>query len=112
MITTEQILLFRSLFHGRQDVYARYWEKGDKHGYSSDLPQLDTLLLAFPFSFSGKLIQYIGRIERLIVSRTIYDYRDLHIPYLEKMFKKRKTYYNKRGWMTSTIALIPVNTSV
>src|SRR4030067_2952725 len=34
MVSTEQVLLFRSLFRGRQDVYARYWEKGDKHGYS------------------------------------------------------------------------------
>ena len=33
MITTEQILLYRTLFHGRQDIYARYWEKNGKHGY-------------------------------------------------------------------------------
>jgi len=71
---------------------------GQLLGEGIDLPQLDTLILAFPFSFSGKLIQYIGRIERSITNRTIYDYRDIHIPHLEQMFKKRKTHYNKRGW--------------
>jgi superfamily II DNA or RNA helicase len=71
---------------------------GQLLGEGIDLPQLDTLILAFPFSFSGKLTQYIGRIERSTTSRTIYDYRDLHIPHLEQMFKKRKTYYNKRNW--------------
>jgi len=32
--TPEQSDLFLSLFRGRQDVYARYWEKGDRSGYS------------------------------------------------------------------------------
>ena len=34
MMTSEQLDLFLSLFRGRQDVYARYWEKGDHSGYS------------------------------------------------------------------------------
>ena len=34
IITPEQLDLFLSLFRGRQDVYARYWEKGDHSGYS------------------------------------------------------------------------------
>ncbi|HKZ57360.1 MAG TPA: hypothetical protein VJ024_06630, partial [Thermodesulfovibrionales bacterium] len=34
IITSEQVDLFQSLFRGRQDVYARYWEKGDHSGYS------------------------------------------------------------------------------
>lgn len=71
---------------------------GQLLGEGIDLPQLNTLVLAFPFSFSGKLTQYIGRIERSTTNRTIYDYRDIHIPHLEQMFKKRKTLYNKRGW--------------
>lgn len=31
--TTEQIHLYRSLFKGREDVFAVHWEKGKKSGY-------------------------------------------------------------------------------
>ena len=34
LITSEQIELYCSLFRGRQDVYARRWEKNGKSGYS------------------------------------------------------------------------------
>jgi hypothetical protein len=30
----EKLTLFRSLFRGREDVYALRWEKGEKHGYA------------------------------------------------------------------------------
>ena len=33
MIEIEQIKLFRSLFHGREDAFAIRWEKGNKSGY-------------------------------------------------------------------------------
>jgi hypothetical protein len=33
-IDTHKIELFRSIFHGRFDVYARRWEKDGKSGYS------------------------------------------------------------------------------
>lgn len=33
-ITEGQLNLFSSLFRGRTDVYARYWEKNGKSGYS------------------------------------------------------------------------------
>ena len=61
-----------------------------------DWPDFDSLFLVYPFSFEGKLIQYIGRIERgEFNNRTIYDIRDQKIPYLEAQFKKRKKYYQK-----------------
>ena len=34
IINDEQLNLFMSLFRGRQDVYARYWEKDGRSGYS------------------------------------------------------------------------------
>lgn len=33
-VTEEQLALFSSLFHGRVDVFARYWEKNGKSGYA------------------------------------------------------------------------------
>ena len=53
------------------------------------------LFLVYPFSFEGKLIQYIGRVQRSEVAPTIYDYRDIKIDYLNKLFLKRNTYYRK-----------------
>jgi hypothetical protein len=49
----------------------------------------------YPFSFEGKLIQYIGRVQRSEIAPTIYDYRDIKIDYLNKLFLKRNTYYRK-----------------
>ena len=34
MITQDNLLFFMSLFRGRKDIYARYWEKNGKSGYS------------------------------------------------------------------------------
>ena len=51
--------------------------------------------MVYPFSFEGKLIQYIGRVQRSEINPTIYDYRDYKIDYLNKLFLKRNTYYRK-----------------
>ncbi|MCK5475044.1 MAG: DEAD/DEAH box helicase [Candidatus Pacebacteria bacterium] len=69
---------------------------GQLIGEGTDFPNLDCLFLVYPFSFSGKLTQYIGRIQRgSNENNIIYDYRDSNIDYLEKLFKKRKSYYTK-----------------
>lgn len=34
MLADEKIELYQSLFRGREDIFARRWEKGDKSGYS------------------------------------------------------------------------------
>jgi len=69
---------------------------GQLIGEGTDFNNLDCLFLAYPFAFSGKLTQYIGRIQRGgNHNKYIYDYRDVKIEYLEKMFKKRLRYYNK-----------------
>lgn len=60
-----------------------------------DIWELDCLFLVYPFSFEWKLIQYIGRIQRTKKKQVIYDYYDKNIDYFDKLFKKRKTYYNK-----------------
>ena len=68
---------------------------GQFFGEGTDLQNANCLFLVYPFSFEGKLIQYIGRVQRSEIAPTIYDYRDIKIDYLNKMFLKRNTYYRK-----------------
>jgi superfamily II DNA or RNA helicase len=68
---------------------------GQYFGEGSDLQNANSLFLVYPFAFEGKLIQYIGRVQRSELTPTIYDYRDIKIDYLNKLFLKRNTYYRK-----------------
>ncbi len=68
---------------------------GQYFGESIDISNLECLFIVYPFVFEGKLIQYIGRIQRSEKPSVIFDYRDVKIDYFEKMFKQRKRYYNK-----------------
>jgi len=68
---------------------------GQFFGEGMDIQHVNRLFLVYPFSFKGKLIQYIGRVQRSEISPVIYDYRDIRIDYLNKMFLKRNTYYRK-----------------
>jgi superfamily II DNA or RNA helicase len=65
-------------------------------GEGFDDHRLDTLLLALPISFKGKMEQYAGRILRPHSGKEevrIYDYVDAKIPMLAGMFKKRLKAY-------------------
>lgn len=66
---------------------------GQFFGEGTDLQNASSLFLVYPFSFKGKLIQYIGRVQRSEVTPIIYDYRDRKIEYLNRLFLKRNTYY-------------------
>ncbi|MDO9512212.1 MAG: DEAD/DEAH box helicase family protein [Bacteroidales bacterium] len=68
---------------------------GQYFGEGIDISNLECLFIVYPFAFEGKLIQYIGRIQRSKKPPVIFDYRDSKIDYFEKMFKQRKRYYNK-----------------
>ncbi len=68
---------------------------GQYFGEGSDLSNINSLFLVYPFSFKGKLVQYIGRVQRSEINPTIYDYRDIKIDYLNKLFLKRNTYYRQ-----------------
>ncbi|NLA82792.1 MAG: DEAD/DEAH box helicase family protein [Clostridiaceae bacterium] len=68
---------------------------GQYFGEGVDISALECLFIVYPFSFEGKLIQYIGRIQRSGKSPVIFDYRDSKIDYFDKMFKQRNRYYNK-----------------
>jgi superfamily II DNA or RNA helicase len=68
---------------------------GQYFGEGTDLQNVECVFLVYPFSFEGKLVQYIGRVQRSEIAPTIYDYRDYKIDYLNKLFLKRNTYYRK-----------------
>jgi len=74
---------------------------GQYFGEGSDLQNANSLFLVYPFAFEGKLIQYIGRVQRSELTPIIYDYRDIKIEYLNKLFLKRNTYYRKIEKQTS-----------
>jgi len=68
---------------------------GQFFGEGMDIGEFDGLFLVYPFAFKGKLIQYIGRVFHSNRYSIIYDYRDRHIEYFEKLFLKRNQYYKK-----------------
>ncbi len=70
-------------------------------GEGFDVPHLDTLFLTMPISWKGTLQQYAGRLHRLWGSKhevRIYDYIDIHIPVLEKMYHRRLNGYGGIGY--------------
>jgi superfamily II DNA or RNA helicase len=70
-------------------------------GEGFDLPSLDTLFLAMPLSFKGRLIQYAGRLHRSHADKrevTIYDYLDDNHPMTQAMFRRRATAYRQMGY--------------
>ncbi len=66
---------------------------GQLMGEGVDISNLNCLFLVYPFSFEGKLVQYIGRIQRTTKEQVLYDYHDHRIEFLSKQFKKRYSYY-------------------
>lgn len=68
---------------------------GQYFGEGIDISALECLFIVYPFTFEGKLIQYIGRVQRSGKPPVIFDYRDSKIDYFDKMFKQRNRYYNK-----------------
>jgi superfamily II DNA or RNA helicase len=68
---------------------------GQYFGEGVDVENLECLFIVYPFAFEGKLIQYIGRIQRSGKPPVIFDYRDIKIDYFDKMFKQRNRYYKK-----------------
>ena len=70
-------------------------------GEGFDAPRLDTLLLAMPISWKGTLAQYAGRLHRNYEGKSevrIYDYVDVHVPALERMYHKRMKGYTELGY--------------
>ena len=74
---------------------------GQKIGEGFDFPRLDTLMLAAPVSFGGRLEQYVGRLHRDYTGKkdvVVYDYIDSHIRVFENMYAKRLRTYKRLGY--------------
>lgn len=70
-------------------------------GEGFDYPRLDTLFLASPIAWKETLAQYAGRLHREYPGKKdviVYDYVDIHIPVLERMYHKRLTGYAQIGY--------------
>lgn len=69
-------------------------------GEGFDWPEVSHLFLAFPFSWKGKLIQYVGRVQRASEGKTVavvHDYFDEQVPMLQIMYFRRLKTYRSLG---------------
>ena len=70
-------------------------------GEGFDEPHLDTLFLTMPVSWRGTVAQYVGRLHRLHEGKRdvrVYDYADIDVPMLARMFEKRRRAYEAQGY--------------
>jgi very-short-patch-repair endonuclease len=70
-------------------------------GEGFDDPRSDTLFLTLPVSWRGTIAQYAGRLHRLYDSKRevrIYDYADLNVTMLARMFDRRCRGYEAIGY--------------
>jgi superfamily II DNA or RNA helicase len=74
---------------------------GNYVGEGFDDPRLDTLFLTLPVSWRGTIAQYSGRLHRLYDGKRevrVYDYADLGVPMLARMFDRRCRGYEAIGY--------------
>jgi superfamily II DNA or RNA helicase len=70
-------------------------------GEGFDLPELDTLFLAMPVSFRGRIVQYAGRLHRESPKKSevlIFDYLDYKLQLANSMYRKRSAGYREMGY--------------
>ena len=70
-------------------------------GEGFDDERLDTLFLTLPISWRGTLNQYAGRLHRIHDSKkkvVIYDYADINVPVLARMYDRRIKGYRSIGY--------------
>lgn len=96
----ERAAVLQEVVEAAPDAETLLVATGQYLGEGFDCPKLDTLFLAFPISFKGKLIQYLGRIQRAYEGKknaVVYDYLDDFVPVLKKMVWRRQKTYRSLG---------------
>ncbi|MDA8202085.1 MAG: DEAD/DEAH box helicase family protein [Chloroflexi bacterium] len=97
---------------GRRSIIARLAEArvgagvvliatGSLLGEGFDCPPLDTLFVAFPIAFRGRIVQYVGRVLRPMDGKDrieVHDYVDVNVPVLARMLTKRLAAYATLGF--------------
>jgi superfamily II DNA or RNA helicase len=71
---------------------------GQLIGEGFDCKELTTLFLATPISFSGRVLQYLGRVLRPAPGKElarVFDYVDGHVNVLQKAANARRRVYQK-----------------
>ena len=79
-------------------------------GEGFDVPRLDTLFLAMPIAWQGTLAQYAGRLHRLHDDKRevrVYDYVDVRVAVLDRMYAKRVKGYSSIGYKTKSDVSLP-----
>ncbi|MGB2625734.1 MAG: DEAD/DEAH box helicase family protein [Candidatus Acidiferrum sp.] len=87
---------------------------GSYLGEGFDDSRLDTLFLVTPISWKGTLQQYVGRLHRLRENKSevqVYDYADVSVPILVRMYKKRLAGYSAFGYTVEAGAEVDGNDS-
>jgi superfamily II DNA or RNA helicase len=95
----EAIERFRGAVSGGK--LAVLFATGSLLGEGFDLPVLDTLFLAMPISYRGRLLQYVGRLHRRSpgkVSVEVYDFLDEGLALACSMYRKRLPAYREMGY--------------
>ncbi|WP_409350036.1 DEAD/DEAH box helicase [Rathayibacter soli] len=77
-------------------------------GEGLDLPALDTLFLAVPISFKGRVVQQLGRVTRGgDGASVVHDYRDAQVLMLDQMHLKRSRVMQKQGFRVDALPAAP-----
>jgi len=80
---------------------------GSYIGEGFDDSRLDTLFLTMPISWRGTLQQYVGRLHRVHDGKKVvrvFDYIDVQVPMLARMYEKRIKGYRAIGYEIEPIA--------
>lgn len=87
---------------------------GRKVGKGFDYPRLDVLVLTAPVPFSGRLGQYLGRLNHDYEGKSeviAHGYIDSHIRTLDNMYAKRLRTYKRTGFQLVANGIFPKQTA-
>jgi superfamily II DNA or RNA helicase len=107
--TREIAEIFKRISETPADKQLTLVATGRYIGEGFDEPRLDTLFLTMPISWKGTMQQYAGRLHRLFADKRevqIYDYVDIHVSMLEKMYHKRLNGYASIGYKAKACAAL------